>query len=106
MIASPGVTASSNSGVTTVESEGELLVEKDGDGVDANSASLRSCGDDAEVDSVGNAGRCFLLGLELNERELLKWPLLGTVALQLRPRPTILGMDSAKESGTLLLSST
>ena len=106
VIASPGVTASSNSGVTTVESEGELLVEKDGDGVDANSASLRSCGDDAEVDSVGNAGRCFLLGLELNERELLKWLLLGTVALQLRPRPTILGMDSAKESGTLLLSST
>ncbi len=102
VIASPGVTTSSNSCVTTVESEGELLAEKDGEGVDASSASLRNCGDETEVDSAGNAGRCFLLGLELNG-EPLKCPLLGTVALELRPRPTILGMGSAK---VLLPSST
>ena len=104
VIASPGVTTSSDSGVTTVESEGELLVEKDGEGVDASSASLLNCGDDAEVDRAGNAGLCLLLGLELNDNEPLKCPLVGTVALELRPRPTILGMDSARR--TLLPSST
>ena len=46
LIASPGVTMSSDSGVTVVSLIGEgsrgLPTEKDGDGVDASSASLRN----------------------------------------------------------------
>lgn len=95
VIASPGVTTSV-SGVRVISlmgdgSKGDLKEEKEGDGVVASSASLRNCGDDADVNSAGRGGRCLRPGLELIERGPPRSPLRGTVALQLRPRPIGLG---------------
>ena len=92
VIASPGVTTSvSVSGVIVMSLMGDgsrgLPIEKDGDGVAASSASLRNCGDDADVESAGRAGRCLRLGLE----PIGCVPLSGTVALLLLPRPMGLG---------------